>query len=289
MRVLLLHNPTAGRADHSQEELTKILVHGGCDVLYRDIKASGFELSEAAEVDFIAIAGGDGTVGKVLRTFADVDRPFAIIPLGTANNVARSLKLPRGAEEMVAYIGAARERRLDVGLVRGPWGLRLFFEAVGIGALAQMVQTGKRAEFDREEKQRFMREGPQRFVREAPPQDWRVRADGQELPGGMILAEVLNMPITGPNLPLGPADCFSDGLLSLAVLRPEGRDSFAAWLAGSRDCPAAGIERMTAKRVELVWSGGALRIDDDLPEAPAEPVKVEIQLAPQKLRMLVPR
>lgn len=289
MQVLLLHNPTAGNEDHSKEGLTRLLACQGHTVSYRDIKSDGINPTDASEVDVIAIAGGDGTVGKVLRAFKDVARPFAIIPLGTANNMARSLKIPLAAEAGFGCLDGAEERRIDVGIATGPWGTRLFFEAVGIGALADMVQAGERADFTPEEKQRFGVEAPQRLVRNADPQDWQVRADGQELSGDMILLEVLNMPITGPNLPLGPSGCFDDGKLCLSILRSPGRDSFAHWLASSRERPATGLEKLTAQRVELVWTGKALRIDDDLPEPPGEIAKVVIERAPQKLRLLIPK
>ncbi|MCR8826370.1 diacylglycerol/lipid kinase family protein [Pseudosulfitobacter koreensis] len=289
MRVLLLHNPTAGSGDHSRERLTRLLASRGHTVSYRDIKSDGITPKDASEVDLIAIAGGDGTVGKAFRAFIDADRPFAIIPLGTANNVARSLNVPLGAEDGFGWLDGAEECQIDVGVARGPWGTRLFFEAVGIGPLAEMMQAGKAADFNPEEKQHFGAEAPQRLVRDAYPQDWQVRADGQDLSGDMILLEVLNMPITGPNLPLGPSGCFDDGRLCLSILRAPGQESFAHWLAGSRERPATGLERLNAKRVELVWKGEALRIDDDLPEPPDEAAKVVIALAPQKLRVLIPK
>ena len=93
----------------------------GHTVIYRDIKSDEIEPADAAEVDCVAIAGGDGTVGKVLRALIDVDRPFTILPLGTANNMARSLKLPLGAGDTVCCVDEAKEKRLDVGIARGPW------------------------------------------------------------------------------------------------------------------------------------------------------------------------
>ena len=289
MRVLLLHNPKAGREDHSREGLMRLFACHGHTIIYRDIKSDEIEPADAAGVDCVAIAGGDGTVGKVLRALIDVDRPFTILPLGTANNMARSLKLPLGAGDTVCCVDEATEKRFDVGIARGPWGERLFFEAVGIGALAEMIQTGNSAKLSPEDKQHFGDHAPHRFVQDAPAQDWQVRVDGEELPGEMIFFEALNMPITGPNLPLGPSGCFDNGLLSLAVLRPDGRDSFLSWLAGSRDRSSTGLERLTAKRVDLVWPRGALRIDDDLPKTPEEPRRVAIELAPQKLRLRVPK
>ena len=67
MRMLLLHNPKAGRENHSREGLMRLFKCHGHTVIYRDIKSDEIEPADAAEVDCVAIAGGDGTVGKVLR------------------------------------------------------------------------------------------------------------------------------------------------------------------------------------------------------------------------------
>ena len=117
MRVLLLHNPGTGRGDHSGEELTRLFAEEGHEVAYRHVKKGELRPEEATGVDLVAIAGGDGTVGKAVRALVAVDRPFLILPLGTANNIARCLGLPLRAEDIVRRFGAAHERGLDA-LVR---------------------------------------------------------------------------------------------------------------------------------------------------------------------------
>jgi diacylglycerol kinase (ATP) len=289
MRVLLVHNPGSGSEDHSGGALTRLFEAEGHEVVYRHAKEDGVDPAETERADLVAIGGGDGTVGTAVRALADVDRPFVILPLGTANNIARCLGLLRPVEEIVRGCGEARERGLDLGMASGPWGKRAFLEGVGLGALAEMIAVGERADSDSEKKKRFGEEAPQRFVREAEPGAWRVRVDGRMLPDGMLVAEMLNMPLVGPGLPLGPAGWPEDGLLYLSILRPEGREDFAAWLEGRRERRAPGIETLTAKRVEFAWDGRALRIDDDFPDPPDGPAEVVLEMARRKLRVLVPR
>ena len=289
MRVLLLHNPGAGSGDHPGDGLTRLFEERGHEVVYRDTKKDGIEPAEAERANLVAVGGGDGTFGKAVRALAEVDRPMVILPLGTANNIAHCLGLVQPAEEIAGACGEARERRLDLGIATGPWGRRVFLEGVGLGALAEMIAVGEEADGDTEEKQRFGAEAPPRFVREAEPGAWRLRVDGREVPEGMLLAEMLNMPMMGPGLPLGPAGWPEDGLLYLSILRPEGREGFATWLEGRRDRPAPGIETLTAKRVEFVWDGRALRLDDDFPDPPEGPAEVVLEMERRKLRILVPQ
>jgi diacylglycerol kinase family enzyme len=60
------------------------------------------------------------------------DVPVAVLPTGTANNIARSLGLlKRPFEELVDGWREARRVRLDVGIASGPWGQRYFVEGLG--------------------------------------------------------------------------------------------------------------------------------------------------------------
>src|SRR5690606_7135637 len=85
--------------------------------------------------DLVVAAGGDGTFGRVARRLVGSDRPLAILPLGTANNVARHLGLALDPSRAIAQLASAEERRMDVGVARGSFGTRLFFEGAGLGLL----------------------------------------------------------------------------------------------------------------------------------------------------------
>jgi hypothetical protein len=75
--------------------------------------------------DLVAVAGGDGTVASVARRMVGRGIPVAVLPMGTANNIARSLGLlKKSFEELVEGWRDARRVPLDVGIVCGPWGER---------------------------------------------------------------------------------------------------------------------------------------------------------------------
>ncbi len=42
----------------------------------------------------VVAAGGDGTIGAAVSQIAESDLPLGILPLGTSNDVARSLGIP---------------------------------------------------------------------------------------------------------------------------------------------------------------------------------------------------
>src|SRR6185369_915874 len=89
--------------------------------------------------ELIVIAGGDGTVQRVATELAWRELPLAILPLGTANNIATSLGIEGPTEALVAGWATARRSPLDLGVATGPWGTRRFIESVGGGLVSNGI------------------------------------------------------------------------------------------------------------------------------------------------------
>src|SRR4029453_15438056 len=66
-------------------------------------------------VDLIVIGGGDGTISTAVSQLMKLKRQFAAIPLGTANDFARTLGLPTDPLEAAEIALNGREHRIDVG------------------------------------------------------------------------------------------------------------------------------------------------------------------------------
>ena len=88
-------------------------------------------------------AGGDGTVGRVALQLVDSGVPLAVIPLGTANNLARSLGFVGSPQEIIASLENGRKCAFDIGIARGPWGKQFLFEGAGGGLLADYLRTAR--------------------------------------------------------------------------------------------------------------------------------------------------
>jgi len=90
----------------------------------------------AAEFDRIVLGGGDGTVNLALDALIEVDKPFGILPLGTANDLARSLEVPKKLDRAVDVVMAGHLRRLDAARVNDV----TFINAIGIGLGPRMTR-----------------------------------------------------------------------------------------------------------------------------------------------------
>jgi len=139
-RALLLFNPGARRAGEGFGAVMPRLVEGGLAVtvepfsalpeLARDI----VRLREAA--DMIVLCGGDGTIASGAMAVMESGLPLGIIPMGTANDLARTLNLPMDLERAADVIVAGTTRRIDVGSVNG----QAFFNVASIGLSADLAR-----------------------------------------------------------------------------------------------------------------------------------------------------
>lgn len=73
----------------------------------------------AAEAEIVVVAGGDGTVTAVAQAMLDSDKTMAVLPMGTANLLARDLGIPLELDEWLATFELMQPRRIDVGEVNG--------------------------------------------------------------------------------------------------------------------------------------------------------------------------
>src|SRR5438552_17118922 len=144
MRIILMHNPEAGRGQHKKKELMQALTEAGHEVIYQSTKESDWKKSLTKPADLVLVAGGDGTVGKVARRLIASSIPLSVLPLGTANNLARSLGFILSPEEIIARLEGGRKHAFAVGVSRRTRGTRYLSEGAGEGVLADCVQAAKK-------------------------------------------------------------------------------------------------------------------------------------------------
>ncbi len=111
-KLLLIINPMAGKSMYKEGlgEALAILAKGGYEVTIRFTEKTGHAAQLAQELgqqyDVVACIGGDGTLSEVMEGVVQLEKQPLIgyFPLGTANDVATTLKLPK------SNIPAAAER-----------------------------------------------------------------------------------------------------------------------------------------------------------------------------------
>lgn len=289
MRSLLLHNPTAGAKHPSGEQLMDLLTAAGFSPEYQSTKY-GYKKTLRKKWDLVIVAGGDGTVTKVTRALEGHDKLLAILPVGTANNVARSLGLNGeiDIETLISGLHDAKPKKLDVGLARGPWGKRRFLEAVGFGTIAEAIAysdsagkppIGLRIHWGREDLQQYLKE--------ATPERFEINVDSEVFAGEFLLVEIMNLGRTGPALPIASTATHDDGLFDVVFLFESDRGPMLSWLENPESEPPPVTVRK-GRDVRLSWEHGHARIDDRVYHPPESGKSVKITHDDCELRVLVP-
>jgi diacylglycerol kinase (ATP) len=140
-RALLLINPRARRGTEASDEAQACLAAQGLDVLPAKLaEPSGLGdiiQRERAGIDRVVVAGGDGTLNLALQALAGTGLPLAILPLGTANNLARTLGIPSTLMEACHLAARGARRAIDLGWVNG----RYFFTTASLGLSVEITEA----------------------------------------------------------------------------------------------------------------------------------------------------
>lgn len=292
MQTLLVHNKSAGAGHLTPDELTTALEAGGLTVRHCAPQDPALDHRLADPSDMVVLAGGDGTVARILAKLPFQKRVVAIVPLGTANNIAQSLGIldpaqPGSGNEIVTAWRHADRRLLDIGRIVGPWGETRFVEAVGIGPLAKTILQFKTEGVSAADSIRLGREAFRHALAHAEPLRSQITLDGVALAGPFLLMEAMNIQHAGSRLRLAPAADVGDGYFDVVTIAPDQRQPMLDWIdAGAGDAPPLTTTR--ARRIDIDWQGDPLRIDDFAPQMPDHRGPVSVEFIAERLEVLVP-
>jgi diacylglycerol kinase (ATP) len=141
--AVIIGNPNSGRAGDEKylERFAKILRSGGltAKVLNTEYPNHATELASFAGDRLVVAAGGDGTVNEVLNGLS-LEATLGVLPLGTANVLARELGLPLDPVAACRRILKGERSRVDIGVATNDEGAeRRFACMAGIGFDAKVI------------------------------------------------------------------------------------------------------------------------------------------------------
>jgi len=140
MRLFIVVNPNASRAADALPHIeawfaartgTRVAICRKKDELQALLEKEG------AGADRIVIGGGDGTLSKALPALLKLNKPVAVLPLGTANDFARTVGLSTDPAEAAKIALEGRQHRIDVGLVNG----EPYLNVASVGAASQVIKA----------------------------------------------------------------------------------------------------------------------------------------------------
>ncbi|HSD11676.1 MAG TPA: diacylglycerol kinase family protein [Candidatus Binatia bacterium] len=302
MRVTVIHNPEAGDETRpTRGQLEALIKEAGHKVRYQSVKEGGWSKALKKEADLIAVAGGDGTVAKVARRIIGKKVPVTILPMGTANNISRTLgiaSLP--VTLLIASWEKGKRLPFDAGMAEGPWGERHFIEGFGTGffprAVPHIDSNETIAEIaDVEVKVTYTLQLLREYLDKCPVTEVKGTLDGENISGGYLLFEAMLIQFIGPNLHLAPNVRLDDGMFDVVMVHDHDREKLhehlETWQEGAL-WPGEFQTRQGA-HLKIEWKGSPVHIDDKVwpreGEKPKPAGQIELKIEPKAIEFLVPR
>ena len=233
MRYTVLLNPAAGhgRVGRSCGKIERAFRIAGLDAQVVATKSAEHTATRACEAarsgGAVVAVGGDGTVHHVGRGVAEGGKgALGVIPLGTGNDFARMLGMPRNLRAAVAALHSAKRVPIDYGVVRwwenGRPAQRRFLNAVGIGFDAQVAREA--AAFKSMPGLTGYLAAVLRTLQRWQAPEVEVATGKDERPatcyaGPLLLATVGNGATSGGGFRLTPGASLTDGFLNLCLIR----------------------------------------------------------------------
>lgn len=139
-RALLFLNPLSRRGiDRAVDDAVRQLETGL--IVVRGVVDGAADMNRevtrhAHDVDLLIIGGGDGTINMVLGSLMGTRLPLGILPLGTANDFARTLGIPSDPVAAASIIVEGCTRQIDVGQVND----RFFVNVASMGLSVELAR-----------------------------------------------------------------------------------------------------------------------------------------------------
>jgi len=293
----LLHNPKAGEERHGSEQLMNLVNAAGYQCRYSSTKKTNEgEIEE--DVDFVIVAGGDGTVRKITKTLLErkvLEKtfPIALLPLGTANNISKTLGIKGEAPEIINSWKNGTLKKFDVGKVGNAGDAVFFLESFGYGLfpyLMLLMEKADKASTDTPEKKiQTALNKLHEITLSYEAKSCRLMVDGVDHSGLFLLAEVMNTRSIGPNLLLSPDSDPGDGEMEVVVLPAKDREKFAAYIQSRMNGREEAFQFQTipARDVQISWDGTHVHTDDEVIKIKAN-AEVGINIRAGLLEFMVP-
>lgn len=301
--VLLSLNPKAGRGSAARRVDRLIQLLRGQDFnvdVYTDlaeVSAEANRLHAEGRLRALVGVGGDGTAAELTnRTNQGV--PLTLLAAGTANLLAKHLRLSGKPQRLCQTIADGKLLRLDAGRANG----RLFLVVLGCGFDADVV---RRVHTFRESNPRGAHisylsylKPILRSIRSYQYPEIRVYCDpsrdqAAEDPSPAITARwvfLCNLPRYGWGLPLAPEAQGQDGLLDLCTFR---RGSLPCGLWYAAAAQIGGSHRRLGDCV--IRRGRQFRMTSEEPvgyELDGDPggmLPLDVEIVPNRLTVIVPQ
>lgn len=286
-------NPISGKGNNqlTSELVSSVLPHDKFDVKIKQTKGPRHAKILAAKsviegADIVVACGGDGTVNEVASSLVGTKVGLGIIPMGSGNGLASTLKTPKNIIQALKLIRKSNTTRIDVGQINKEY----FFSNTGIGFDAKVISNYSQAK-----KRRFatyLKATFSTIFYNTPSQKVIITTENKSFNLRPFLFFVSNSNEMGYEISLTPQASVQDGTLDAIVVEPLNKFEiirFAFLLLTGRPQSFKKAHYFLTQNIEiksLEKEGFLAQIDGESTQIKSNQVK--ITLLKSALKVLIP-
>ncbi len=280
MNVSLVVNPIAGNKAYKSIKKLESLLRGKVSLttFVTENKGDAFDFAkEQKDSGRIIVAGGDGTVNEVINGIlssnnADIkNASIAIVPLGTANVMAKELGIPEEIEKALELSLQGTPKRISLGRINGKY----FSLMAGIGFDGETVLGVKSGLFKKVlGKGAYVLSGLNTLMKYHPP---RITLKTMKEETSGYTAVISNARCYGGKFYLTPDASITEPVLDICLFRNNTRRGIARLISGvlrNRHLNDSDVSHFKASEIEIS-SPGIVHVQIDGDYFGTLPVKIE--------------
>lgn len=203
----------------------------------------------AADCDLVILAGGDGTMNAAAEALMETGLPFAILPLGTGNDLARTLEIPLDIGAACDVILGGRLHAIDLGRVNG----KLFFNVASLG-LSTEVSRRLTSAYKRRWGVLAYALATWQVIRNFRPFRAEIHCDGQTVRLRSVQIAVGNGRHYGGGMTVDDQAAIDDGRLHLFSIKPRRLWDYLLMLPAlraGRHRRSPGVLALSGRRIDI--------------------------------------
>lgn len=219
-RILFIVNPISGGLNKIfiPNLIDKNLDHQKFDakIIYTSYHTHAKVLADeavAGDTDIVVAVGGDGTINEVAGVLESSNKTMAIVPCGSGNGLARTLRIPLDNAKAIAKINQLKTTEIDVGVLNN----KKFFNMAGMGFDAHIS-----AHFANSVKRGFLGyiKSTLQEVVGYKSQSYTIVINGEQIKTDAFMISLANSSQYGNNAHISPTASTQDGYLDICIIKP---------------------------------------------------------------------
>lgn len=272
MKITFLYNPTAGEKELQVDTLVKGLHARGAEVIIQSTKDDDYEKVLDLSPDFVIIAGGDGTVEKLTKKLVDKNIPIAILPAGSANNIANSLNVEATLDGIINSWHSKNFCKFSMGMVVVEQNKDYFLESVGWGLFSEVLSKTKTEKKNQKKNSSSSQKDKVESGLDKLSQSLEdlqasyidIFLDGKDYSGDYLWVEIMNTQSMGPQLKLAPEAKAGDDFLDVVLVKEDEREILKEFIDNqSEEGPNPYFKTIKSKQIKVKTSE-TFHIDDEI-------------------------